>query len=213
MQVEQAPTQSDSQHTPLTHLPDSHWILELQLAPRGFAFPAHLPILQILPDLQWLSLVQLVRQALVWESQRYSLQSMVPKRASVSRHLPRPSQNLAGVTLVGSDDEHFRAAHSVPAAQWRQLPRPSHLPSRPQVLLGVAVQALPAGGLPPNGTETHWPVLPLTLQLRQELLQDMSQHTPSAQCPLWHWPGMVQGWPLLSMTSLKSGGIGISGGI
>jgi len=51
----------------------------------------------------------------------------------------------------------------------------------------------------PLGTVWHVPTDPATLHELQFVLHEVSQHTPSTQLPLPHWPALEQIWPLVSM--------------
>jgi hypothetical protein len=53
--------------------------------------------------------------------------------------------------------------------------------------------------LAPLGTVWQVPTDPATLQELQFVLHVVSQHTPSTQFPLPHWPAVVQVWPLISL--------------
>jgi hypothetical protein len=90
-------------------------------------------------------------------------------------------------------------AHSVSAAQLRQAPLPSHMPSRPQLAMGWELHALSAW---PSATATH---LPCESQVLHSSLQALSQQTPSTQLPVPHWPLVLQLAPWASGCGVVSG--------
>jgi hypothetical protein len=67
------------------------------------------------------------------------------------------------------------APHTVPDGQSRQLPLPSHLPSRPHVVAISALQLRAPTGIAPTATLEQMPSNPGTLHAWQVLLQVVSQ--------------------------------------
>ena len=77
-------------------------------------------------------------------------------------------------------------AHCVPDGQSRQLPVPSQVPSRPQLVIACALQLRAPLGAIPAPTLVQIPRLPGTLHAWQVLPQVVSQQYPSMQLPVSH---------------------------
>jgi hypothetical protein len=134
----QLPQLAVSQQTPLVQKPLAHSLAAVQVRPSAFTLP-HAPFtLHRCGAAQSAAQVQVVRQALVVESQRYGAQAWGVRVTPIplpshwgARSSPRPSALQRGAPQV------------VPAACLRQAPAPSQTPSSPQVLGCVAVQPCP----------------------------------------------------------------------
>jgi hypothetical protein len=110
-------------------------------------------------------------------------------------HVPDPSQVLAGVCVVPLHDS---APQLVPAAHRRHAPRPSHAPSRPQLVDASGLQSL-SGSLPPvmaRQMPSGWVVL-LFAHATHGPTQADSQQTPSAQNRLAHSPAAAHAAPVV----------------
>jgi hypothetical protein len=185
----QLPQLAVSQQTPLVQKPLAHSLAAVQVRPSAFTLP-HAPFtLHRFGAAQSAALVQVVRQALVVESQRYGAQAWGLRVTQIplpshwgARTSPRPSALQRGAPQV------------VPAACLRQAPAPSQTPSSPQVLGCVAVQR-PRGSAMPAVTLLHTPAAPGRLQAWQVPQLADSQQTPSVQKPLAHSLPAVQATP------------------
>src|SRR5262245_38167804 len=85
--------------------------------------------------------------------------------------------------------------HSVLLSQKRQRPFPSHMPSKPQVVLALGAHSL--SGSVPSAWATQAPTLPVRSQREQLSVQAVWQQTPSAQKPDRHSAPSRQGFPLV----------------
>src|SRR5436190_3675463 len=94
---------------------------------------------------------------------------------------PLPSQTDDPTTASPS---HVPDLHMTFTGYLRQPPRPSHLPSSPQVATGIFTQALSTRGFSPDDRLTHWPSAVGPLQTLHPSVQASLQQTPSAQNPL-----------------------------
>jgi hypothetical protein len=135
------------------------------------------------------ALVQVVRQALVVESQRYGAQACGLRVT----HMPRPSHCGAWISPSPSALQRW-VPQVVPAACLRQAPAPSQTPSSPQLSGWLAVQR-PRGSATPGARLPHTPAVPGRLQAWQVPQLADSQQTPSVQKPLAHWLPAVQATP------------------
>ena len=164
LQARQRPQLSMLQQTPLVQKPVPHWASLLQLAPWDFS--RQVLLLQVLGATQSPSLRQVEMQVpLPW--QRNGLQLRVEGIWQV----PLPLQVEGGVATLPL---HEPARQVVPATYFRQPPLPSHLPSRPQLLVLSATQAR-MGSSAPAATGAQLPWRPDTLQAWQLLQVAVSQ--------------------------------------
>jgi hypothetical protein len=122
-----------------------------------------------------------------------------PHVCVVVPQVPAPSQ-VPGSVSVDVVVGHDAAEHDVPLAHFWQPPRPSHLPSMPHVAADAVAQNA-GGAAVPAATGAHVPRLPATLQALHEAHEGASQHTPSVQLPLPHWPRSVHVWPRPSLAA------------
>ena len=105
---------------------------------------------------------------------------------------PAPSQTDDPTTASPS---HMPGLHMTFTGYLRQPPRPSHLPSSPQVAAGIFTQALSTRGFSPDDWFTHCPSEVGALQTLHPSVQALLQQTPSAQNPLPHSRPHLQGSP------------------
>ena len=169
--------------------PLAHSLAALQVRPSAFTLPHDPFTLHRLGAAQSVALVQVVRQALVVESQRYGAQAWglrvthmpLPSHCGAWTR-PRPSALQRGVPQV------------VPAACLRQAPAPSQTPSSPQLSGSVAVQR-PRGSAMPAARLLQTPADPGRLQAWQVPQLADSQQTPSVQKPLAHSLPALQATP------------------
>ena len=106
--------------------------------------------------------------------------------------MPEPSHSSAD----SAPPEHDTAPHTVPEGQSSHAPA-LQLPSAPQVDAGVAEQR-PRGSALPSAAAAQVPSVPPVFaaeQAWQAVSQAVSQHTASAQNPLWHSPAVAQAAP------------------
>jgi hypothetical protein len=150
-----------------------------------------------------------VPQSSPW--QMYGEQSVVPPLTQ----LPLPSQMSA---LVFVEPTQLCGAQGVPATHWLQAPEPSHMPSKPQVLLALTAHsrfgsvAAAAGAQAPEPLHAmqvphsssgsllleknvQVPTLPARLHVRQKPAQSLLQQTPSTQLLLRHCTFSAQASP------------------
>jgi len=114
--------------------------------------------------------------------------------AGPALHRPCPSQTLTPTTAPA---EQAPALQTVPATWFRQLPLPSHVPSRPQVASSDAGHWFAACGVPPAGTNAQIPGDPWTLQAMHVPVQAVLQQRPSTQNPLRQSPSQLQVSPVI----------------
>jgi hypothetical protein len=109
-------------------------------------------------------------------------------------HWPMP---LHCPPLTTASPSQLPPLQTVPAGQFRQAPRPSHLPSSKQLDESAASHAplLLAPGLAPVGRLVQVPSEPVPAQVLQASVQAVEQQTPSAQKLLAHSDAQVQLWP------------------
>jgi hypothetical protein len=110
-----------------------------------------------------------------------------------AEQVPAPSQVLAGVCVV---PVHDSLPQLVPTAHRRHAPMPSHMPSRPQLVVDSGVHSL-SGSVPP-GTARQMPsgwVVLLIAHATQAPTHADSQHTPSMQNRLAHSPAAAHAAP------------------
>jgi hypothetical protein len=113
--------------------------------------------------------------------------------AGPERHRPSPSQTLTSLTAAPSQ---VPGLQMVPAGYLRHWPRPSHVPSSPQVETADIVQA-PDGSDAPLGTNEQIPGALWSLHVLHVSVQAVLQQTPSAQKPLWQSSPQPQGCPFV----------------
>ena len=135
----QLPLHAVSQHTPSTQLPLPHSEPAAHTAPLAFGathtVPIHAP-----PGAQ--SAFDAHDVLHVVAPHAYAPHDVV----AAVWHVPAPSHVLAGVCVVPL---HIAAPQLVPTAHRRHAPSPSHMPSRPQLLLASGLQSL-SGSVPPG---------------------------------------------------------------
>jgi hypothetical protein len=112
-------------------------------------------------------------------SQSSGAQVTVPRFA----HVPAPSQVFGFCEIFLA--LQLAGAQAVPATQGRQAPAPLQLPSRPQLVAGVAVQREWGSGTP-LAMAAQLPRKPGTLQAWQAPQEAAAQQTPSTQLLLSH---------------------------
>src|SRR4051812_44189189 len=105
--------------------------------------------------------------------------------------MPVPLQAPMSVTLPLVQRA---SAHLVPAAYWRQAPRPLQVPSFPQLCGPASLQVL-AGSTPPAATGLQIPIELASLHCWQTPLQRLLQQTPPVQKPLPQTLSREQGAP------------------
>ena len=185
-QLKQAPSQRVSQQVPPTQWPlwqSTSWV---QVAPsrRGPQDAAT----HITPDTQPAPSWQLGLQR---GAPSTTLQANGAQgTAGPATQLPAPSQDDPAVMLL---PEQTPSPQRTPLGYLRQAPRPSQVPSKPQLSGGCTPQ--PLSSLPSAAGE-QVPSLPATLQARQRALHEVAQQTPSTQKSLRHWLLAVQVAPL-----------------
>jgi len=180
------PVQAVSQHTPSTQLPLAHSGPAPHTVP--FAFGAtHTVPMQAPPGAQSLFDAHVVLHVV-------APHAYAPHDVGLAAgQLPAPSQVRAGVCVVPLHDS---LPQLVPAAQRRHAPTPSHMPSRPQLVLASGAHSL-SGSVPPGtGRQmpSGWLVL-LIAHATQAPTHADSQHTPSMQNRLAHSPAAAHAAP------------------
>ena len=119
--------------------------------------------------------------------------------AGPATQLPAPSQDDPAVML---GPEQTPWPQRTPAGYLRQAPRPSQVPSEPQLSGGCTPQ--PSSSLP-SGVFEQVPSLPAMLHARHRPLHELTQQTPSTQKLLRHWLSAVQMAPLGRSVPLTMG--------
>jgi hypothetical protein len=187
LQDKQAPVQALLQQTPSTQKPESHSVDALQENPAFFR--PQLPETHLRPVTQSASVVQLARQVVEPTVHEYGSQTIVVP----DTQLPVPSQ-----TRMPSSSESLQvpAPQVVPAGKSRQAPRPSHVPSKPQLVGSSATQSLALVAWTPSGMLVQMPSDVDRLHEMQVPSQADSQQTPSTQKLLLHSDEHVQTSPL-----------------
>ncbi len=150
-------------------------LLWSHLAP--FMRPPQLPPTHCRPLTHWALVLHSSKQAPVVGLHENGTQM------SVAPGLQRPAPSHANEPTTASPSQ-LPLLQSVPTTCLRQLPAPSHLPSRPQVLAAVAAQVVALRGLPPAAMPTHDPAFPGAEHVLHPSVQAVLQHTPSTQNPL-----------------------------
>jgi hypothetical protein len=183
----QLPVHAVSQHTPSTQLPLAHSGPAAHTVPLVFGATHALPT-QAPPGAQSAPDVHDVLHVVVPHA--YAPHDVV----LAVWHVPAPSQVLAGVCVVPLHDS---APQLVPAAHRRHAPRPSHMPSRPQLVDASGLQSL-SGSVPPGMVRqmpSGWLVLLLAHATQGPTHAD-SQQKPSTQNRLAHSPDTAHAAPV-----------------
>jgi hypothetical protein len=183
----QPPEQATLQHTPSAQKPEAQSVLALQLAP--FIFLPQLLFTHCWPPAHWLVCVHVSKQAPVVGSHENGAQMIV----GPGLQRPRPSHERAPTTASPS---HMPFPHSVPAAYLRQVPAPSHIPSKPQVDASAVGQVDGSRGFEPAGMKVQVPIEPAALHVLHDSVQATLQHRPSTQKLLVQSEAHVHAWPL-----------------
>jgi hypothetical protein len=182
--------QAVAQQTPWAQLPDAHSVRSEQKAPFGFLpheFPTH-----TLPVEQFWSCVQAPKHLLPLQAKG------TQDSASGATQVPVVLQVDGGVYLLLSQ---CSAAQTVPGRYRRQVPAPSHFPSKPQVDAG-SVEHMLRGSSLPFATGVQVPRDDASAQLRQRPAQVWSQQTLSMQWLLAHSSAPTHGWPFVFLPQL-----------
>jgi len=183
----QLPLHAVSQHTPSTQLPLAHSEPAPQTVPLVLGATHTVPI-QALPGAQSLIDAHVVLHVVVPHA--YAPHDVV----LTVWHVPVPSHVRAGVCVVPLHDS---TPQLVPTAHRRHAPRPSHMPSRPQLSVDSGLQSL-SGSLPPGMVRQMplgWLVL-LFEHATQGPTHADSQQKPSTQNRLAHSPDPVHAVPV-----------------
>src|SRR5262245_20889270 len=131
-QAWQVPVQAELQHTLSAQNPVMHSPAALQAAPAGWR-PAHFMVAPSQKELAAHPLLFVHDVPQTAPAQTYGSHALVVPAWQV----PMPSQVRTEVSVAPLQ---ARAAHSVPAANSRQAPLPSQVPSRPQVVAASLAQ-------------------------------------------------------------------------
>jgi len=186
LHAKQPAVQALLQQTPSAQKPLAHSSPRAHRLPRIF-FP-HEPLRQTAGASHSPLPAQVSAQRCFSASQRKGAQSRV---GGVSQppapHTPSGVQRLA----AGSQPPGLQ---TVPVGYFWQAPAPSQWPLVPQAAGPWSAQPPPRSAVP-AGTGVHCPGVPGKAHERQLPVQAVSQQTPSAQKPDWHWSAVLQGWP------------------
>lgn len=173
-----------SQHTPSTQCPERHWAAVVQAPPTGRS-AWHVP--SLVRHQPALTQSVFCAHAVAHEvdvPHRYGLQDEVLPAAQAPLPLHVSPVSVAPVQVV---------PHAVPLLQSAHAPAPSQAPVCPQVVAAAAAQSPSGSAPPPTGPQA--PSLPAPFAAAEQAMhtpvQAVSQHTESAQLPLWHSPTRV----------------------
>jgi hypothetical protein len=124
------------------------------------------------------------------------------------RQVPAPSHTL---TPTMADPWQVPVTQTTPGRWFRQLPAPSHLPSRRQLLAGEAGHAEASRGSAPFVRGTQVPGDPSAAQVMQAPVQAWLQQTPSAQNPLAQSLAQLHAWPAVFLAPELQEASGVAG--
>jgi len=169
----QVPVHAVAQQIPCAQKPELHSGAVVQVAPLGFL--PQLIVMQVFGARQSAVVAHVVRHAPLVPHRNGSQ----PDDAEAGRHSPMPSHVRAGVSV---EPVQVAAMHTVPAACWRQVPAPLHMPSLPQVIAAAATHwvAGTSGGIP-AGIGVHVPAVAARLHDWHAAEQPVLQHRPCSQ--------------------------------
>ena len=198
-QLKQASSQRLLQQVPPTQWPlwqSTSWV---QLAPSSRG--PHDPATHITPDTQPAPSWQLGLQR---GAPSTTLQANGAQgTAGPATQLPAPSQDDPAVMLL---PEQTPSPQRTPAGYLRQAPRPSQVPSKPQLSGGCHAAAGVVAAL--GGVSSRCPRCRRRCRHGRGALQELAQQTPSTQKSLRHWLLAVQMAPLGRSVPLTIGAVG-----